>query len=230
MKKDNAQFTHDNSQLEEKLMRLLEMQEHPERYTEEEIRQLMADEECRKLYEQMVRATDALYGELKNEKIEELKNETTEELKEKNHFNLSIFQSFNSFRKLAAVFIGLLILSGITYAAIHYARSAKGNVDSQPQDTTAVASVPQSAVNTSIAAQDSIQLKPVVFEDAELATILREVATFYQYEVVYQNEASKHIRLYFTWNKKDKIEDIVETFNKFERIHITEENRKLIVR
>ena len=230
MKKDNAQFTNDNSQLEEKLMRLLEMQEHPERYTEEEIRQLMADEECRKLYEQMVRATDAIYGELKNEKIEELKNEKTEELKEKNHFNLSIFQSFNSIRKLAAVFIGLLILSGITYAAIHYARSAKGNVDSQSQDTTAVASVPQSAVNTSIAAQDSIQLKPVVFEDVELATILKEVATFYQYEVVYQHEASKHIRLYFTWNKKDKIEDIVETFNKFERIHITEENRKLIVR
>ena len=36
---------------EDKLQQLLEMQEHPEHYTEEEIRQLMADEECRQLYE-----------------------------------------------------------------------------------------------------------------------------------------------------------------------------------
>ena len=204
-------MTKDNSQLEEKLMRLLEMQEHPERYTEEEIRQLMTDEECRKLYEQMVRATDAVYSEKATAKRE------TPTLR-------------YSLKKLAAVFIGLLILSGITYAAIHYAYGSKGNSDSLPQDTTVVANVPQSAADTSLAAQDSTQLQPVVFEDAELATILNEVATFYQYEVVYQHEASKHIRLYFTWNKKETLEDVVETFNKFERIHITLENRKLIVR
>ena len=48
---------------EEKLQRLLEMQDHPERYTEEEIRQQMADEECRQLYEQMVRGADAVFAE-----------------------------------------------------------------------------------------------------------------------------------------------------------------------
>ena len=36
-------------QTEEKMRRLLEMQEHPERYTDEEIRQTMADEETRQL-------------------------------------------------------------------------------------------------------------------------------------------------------------------------------------
>ena len=46
-----------------RIQRLLEMQEHPERYTDEDIRQLMADEECRQLYEQMIRATDALFSE-----------------------------------------------------------------------------------------------------------------------------------------------------------------------
>ena len=48
----------------EKLLRILEMQEHPERYTDDELRQLMADEEYRQLYEQMVRATDAMYAAL----------------------------------------------------------------------------------------------------------------------------------------------------------------------
>ena len=49
-------------QTEEKLRRLMEMQEHPERYTDEEIRLLMADKECRQLYEQMVKAADAVYA------------------------------------------------------------------------------------------------------------------------------------------------------------------------
>ena len=76
---------------------------------------------------------------------------------------------------------------------------------------------------------DSTQTKPTVYEDAELATILNEIATFHQCEVVYKNEASKHLRLYFTWNKKVTIDDIIDTFNKFERIHITRDNKKLIV-
>ena len=195
---------------EEKLMRLLEMQEHPERYTDEEIRQLMADEEVRQLYEQMVRATDALYSE----KIEV-----------KSGFTIRYF-----LKKIAAVFIGLLILSGITYAAIHLSRSGRVDSTSATRDTTVVANVPQPNVNAPLAEQDSMLLKPVVFEDAELVTILNEVAAFYQYEVIYKQEAVKHVRLYFTWNKKEKIEDVVETFNKFDRIHITMDDRKLIVR
>ena len=72
-------------------------------------------------------------------------------------------------------------------------------------------------------------MKPVVYEDAELATILNEIATFHQCEVVYKSEAGKHIRLYFTWDQKATIDDIIGTFNKFERIHITRDNKKLIV-
>ena len=68
-----------------------------------------------------------------------------------------------------------------------------------------------------------------VKEVNELATILNEIATFHQCEVVYKSEASKHIRLYFTWDKKRSIDEIIDTFNKFERIHITRDNQKLIV-
>ena len=72
-------------------------------------------------------------------------------------------------------------------------------------------------------------LKIAAMEDAELATILSEIATFYQCEVVYKSEASNHIRLYFTWDKKATIDELIDTFNKFERIHITREDKKLIV-
>ena len=86
-----------------------------------------------------------------------------------------------------------------------------------------------STLNNPQVAQDSTIMKPIVYEDTELVTILNELATFYQVEPVFMKEETKHIRLYFTWYKKQTIDDIVDTFNKFERIHITREDKKLIV-
>lgn len=131
--------------------------------------------------------------------------------------------------KIAAMIIGVLMLSGITYAAIRYVRSSQEH-DTKTPETIAVVNSPGLAVDGPLAEQDSTKLEPVVFEDAELGTILREVADYYQYEVVYKNQKAKRVRLYFTWDKKAPIEDVIATFNKFERIHIENENRKLIVK
>ena len=203
---------------DEKLTRLLEMQEHPDRYTEEEIRQLMADEECRQLYNAMVRATDAIF-------MEKLNGQGVEP--EASPSKPSTLLSFSPvLRKIAAVAIGVLMLSGIAYAAVQIIRSQEAEVEKQ--EAVVSTNTQHQSANAQTPA-DSTQTKPTVYEDAELATILNEIATFHQCEVVYKNEASKHLRLYFTWNQKATIDDIVGTFNKFERIHITRDNKKLIV-
>ena len=99
----------------------------------------------------------------------------------------------------------------------------------QQQATEAIVSSKTQKVSHELAEQDSTLTKPVVYEDAELAVILNDMATFYQMEYVCKREDTKHIRLYFTWDKKQGIDDIINTFNKFERIHITRDNKKLIV-
>ena len=198
---------------EEKLTRLLEMQEHPERYTEEEIRQLMADEECRQLYEQMMRATDAMF--------------------EEKHYDVecnTLNTQHSKLFKIAAIFIGVLLFSGITYAAIHYVRNSFFDQSpSQVENVGSAVDSHHSNPDSQLAAQDSTQLKPVVFEDAELVNILKEVAAYYHYETVYKREDVKHIRLYFTWDKSMPVEEIVEMFNKFERIHITLKDSQMII-
>ena len=131
------------------------------------------------------------------------------------------------FLKIAAMFIGALMLSGIAYATIHIIQS--NSRSTQEEQTVVTAGSQLSTINSQLAEQDSTLHKPVVYEDAELATILYEMTTFYQCEVVYKSEASKHIRLYFTWDQKATIDELIGTFNKFERIHITRENKKLFV-
>ena len=128
--------------------------------------------------------------------------------------------------KIAAMFVGVLMLSGIAYAAYRMVGNIGGDYKSPTQETR-IANSRQQVTNEE--AKDSTVTKPIVYEDAELVTILNEIATFHQCEVVYKTEVSKHIRLYFTWDQKATLDDIIGTFNKFERIHITRDNKKLIV-
>ena len=129
-------------------------------------------------------------------------------------------------RKIAAMFVGLLMLSGIAYAAVHIISSHS----QKAQEAQTVATNAQRATpDAQTEAKDSTLMKPIVYEDTELTTILDDIATFYQVEPVYKNEATKHIRLYFTWDKKQTIDNIIDTFNKFERINITRHDKILIV-
>jgi hypothetical protein len=129
---------------------------------------------------------------------------------------------------MAALFIGVLILSGITYAAIHMISSNPQS--EQVNQTVAVDNTQPLTINAQQSASaDSTIIQPVVFENAELGRILQEIASFYQCEVVYKKEKTKRVRLFFTWDKKQSLDQVVETFNKFERFHIAKENQKLIV-
>lgn len=131
------------------------------------------------------------------------------------------------FLKIAAMFIGVLMLSGITYAAVQiFSSSSQRTVT---QQTEAIANTEEQKSNHELVGQDSTLAKPVVFEDAELGEILRQMASFYQVELVYKKKESQHIRLFFTWDKQQSLDDIIDTFNKFERIHMTRDNQKLIV-
>ena len=131
------------------------------------------------------------------------------------------------FLKIAAMIIGVLMLSGIAYATIHIISS--NSQQAQEEQTEATANSQSPTINASLAEQDSTLLKPRVYEDAELEVILDDIATFYQVEPVYKKETTKHIRLYFTWDKKQTLDNIIDTFNKFERIHITRYDKILIV-
>jgi hypothetical protein len=212
-----------------KTEQLLKMLEHPERYTELQWQDILADEECRELYEAMRLSADAFQMEDAKAKISAgLKDEEWQKFSMtydadsdgrtvRRHYSLS---------KIAALFVGVLMLSGIAYAAYRMAHHA-GDDSQKPVQELPMANSPQQVLIEEPA--DSVKQAPIVFENAELQTMLNEMATYYNYKVTFRSEAAKHIRLYFTWDKASKIEDVVATFNKFERIHVSIENQTLVV-
>jgi ferric-dicitrate binding protein FerR (iron transport regulator) len=196
---------------EEKLQRLLEMQEHPERYTEEEIHQLMTDEECRQLYEQMVRATDAIFSEKVTAK------ETT-----------AIAQQ-RRWIQVAAVFIGVLMLSGIAYAAIHIISNVGGNMKSPTQEARVSIQQPQRQNQATEEITDSIP-QTRIFENVPLDEMVSELASYYNKVADVQNAQAHDLRLYYKWKLKDKIEDVMDDLNHFDHVNLVLEDDKLIVK
>jgi ferric-dicitrate binding protein FerR (iron transport regulator) len=196
---------------EEKLQRLLEMQEHPERYTEEEIRQQMADEECRQLYEQMVRATDVIFSEKVTAK------ETTAIAPQRRWI------------QVAAAFIGVLMLSGIAYAAIHIISNVGVNMKSQPQETQVLSQQPQRPTQSIEKITDSIP-QTRIFENVPLDEVASELALYYNKVVDIQNAQAHDLRLYYKWERKDELESIVSDLNHFDHVNLVLEDDKLIVK
>ena len=177
---------------------LLRMTERPQDYTDEELQQLMSDPDMRAYYELMVKAEEGFtQRNTKRDKARRL-------------------------WKIAAMFVGIILLSGLTFAAVHIMRSEKTEVRSQ--ETEAVATSQPSTLNSQLPESDTIR----TFENAELQQILGELADHYHLEVDYRNEQSRHIRLYTKWNTSAPLSQMVERLNSFEKVSIRQTQNQII--
>ena len=69
---------------------------------------------------------------------------------------------------------------------------------------------------------DSLDLKPVVFDNTELGDVVSQLAAFYHVKVEFSKAESQHIRIFFNWDKTKTLKQNLEILNAFERIQITE--------
>ncbi len=131
--------------------------------------------------------------------------------------------------QIAAAFIGLLMLSGITYAAIHLVSSSRSQQAEMAADTTAVAPTLPTAVDSKLSAADSIP-QTRIFENAPLDEMITEIAQYYNKVADIESEEAHKLRLYYKWEPKDAIEDVVADLNHFDHVSLAIEDDKLIVK
>ena len=217
---------------EEKLKRLLEMQEYPERYTETEIHQLMADEECRMLYEQMVKATDVLFSEKaeKEGRSGDMETPTNNEKEGMRRLIVSTSQFLNpTQRKFAALFIGVLLLSGIAYAAIHFIgvnrQHSEDDLATPNREQPMLGSRQQNPQQST----DTLTIQPKLYDNVPLVDILTELSVYYNYKTFFRDDAARHLRLFYQWRPDYSLEKVVEMLNNFEALHCHLEGDTLFV-
>ena len=223
---------------EEKLMMLFDIQEHPERYTNEQIEDLLADEEANDLFQ--VQAMARMAGKkAKPEKVDV--DEAWKKFSECHQVESAKGAKTSSSRrkmKIAASIIGVVFLSGMAWATAIHQGWVKGF--SSSEESSHINKVEQTSASTSLSAdsvkaiamdmkKDSTDLKPMVFDNAELKDVLTLFASFYQVKVEYLNAEAQHVRLFFNWDKQRSLQQNIEILNAFDRINISYSNGTLKV-
>ena len=224
----------------DKFEKILDIIDHQEKYSDEEIREILQDEECRKLYQTMMEVDSALENSSPIINVDEewekfsqehqLQEEATQNAAQK-----AASHPITSWRKLAASIAGFVLISGIAFAAIHtYIKRSQ-----EPTQVTADAH-PEAIKSDSakqVAEKDSLihpkPEKPAIhktFENAAFEQMISEIASYYDLQVKFENNEDKTLRLYYEWDSHSSIENIVKELNQFENVNIELQQNELIVK
>ena len=200
----------------EKIQMLLDMQEHPENYSEQALETMLEDPDVRELMEATAQLKQAMTWE---ETGKEPVNTGAEWLRfAKTH--LADSAPRRGWLKVAATFIGVLFVTGMTFAAIHIVRM----VNSQKAETVQVEQPapvkPSTTTPADTVKTDTIAPKVIRYDEATLYKILTDMGEYYRLRVELRNEDAKTLRLFFQWNQRQEASKVLEQLNMFERIHL----------
>ena len=208
---------------------LLQMMEHPQAYSSDEWKQILLDDECRELYTLMSKTRSAIDSARVDEQITDEVIDDEWQQFEAQH---PVAQHQFSLRKMAASFIGLLLVSGIALATVHIVRQAQKPATPQPEQTVITDNTPDNTPDITpadILTADTIVGQSVTFDNVLFDKMLSEIAEYYYAEVVFQNEEARQLRFYFVWYQDQALDKVVETLNHFESVNIIMDDKKLIV-
>ena len=176
---------------------------HPEDYTDEQL-------------DQMLDETDVKVPDT-NEEWEEFRRKREEGRRKR----LPLL-------KIAAMFVGVLMLSGIAFATIHIVSHRAGGEDNQ-RNRSIIGSQTTITQPVPVILPDTIP-QPRIFENVPLDEIITEMALYYNKVVDIQNGQAHELRLYYKWDRQDDIGSIVEDLNHFDHVTLAVEGDRLTVK
>ena len=172
---------------DKKKQMFLDMQEHPEKYSEEQIESMM---------DELDQMSDI---------------ETAWQRFERNQMSAAK-QSSHRWLQIAASIIGVLMISGIVFAAWHL---SVRNDKKTPSDNVQI-----EKTLLPVEAQNGI----VRFDNVQLDSVLTVVANHYGRTLEFRNGSVRQFRFLIEWNREAPLDRFIELINNFEGIHVSEEN------
>ena len=209
--------------INDNIRQLLEMLDNPEAYTEQEIQDIInRDEDTRETYRMMAEAKRSSRQHQANKPID------VDAAWQK--FNQKIQPQQHSFgwMKIAASFIGVLLVSGIAFAAIQIVRYAQQNTPK----TEEVIYTPKPAnvtPNDTLTTDTIAAPQPIIYDNIPLEKMLPEIAAHYDAKVTFVNDEARQLRFRFVWNPQKGIDQVVSDFNQFERLTVKLKDNEITV-
>ena len=202
----------------DKIRLLLDMHEHPENYTDEQLASMLDDE----MQEHLATAKRALTD------IPEPDVDAEWQRFEREHFTPTHNRRW---LKVAAVIAGVLMLSAFTYAAIQAVRAHQPEIQQPMTEQVEKTDAPVATSSPTEAKDiDSVSTgQPVTFDNVALETIVGDIAARHQMQVEFRNEDARALRFYFVWQPDEDLDAVLERLNLFESVNISKEGNTIVV-
>ena len=246
---DYAEARKKSHEMQQRIEWLLELQEHPEQLTDEQLQQILADDEMRQLVQQLGLAKRAF-------KHDAIKSDTPDVDAEWEKFAASHTEALDALdegerlwvgdgtsgmrkprftlhlpsHKIAASFIGVLLASSIAFAAIQVVRNISTPKPQLPTTEQATDTKPVTSLPADTVKADTITTEPYIFNNVPLDSMLTAIATAHGVGVEFENDAARQLRFHFVWKREDSLSRVVEKLNTFEAVNIGMEDKTLVVR
>lgn len=195
----------------DKIERIIDMTEHPERYSQDELQKmLIEDDEGSRIYKTISEVNAAL-GMEKDVKMKHASSKTASRF----------------MQKVAAAIIGICLISGIAYAAVVIMKKP-----SAPEKTEVVAPAAPKTESSTVADTPVLSSSsPIVktYEDAPLSEIVSDIARVFSKQHAYRSDKAKTLRLYYRLDTRRGLEKNIEELNTFENINIEINGDTLVV-
>ena len=199
----------------ENIRQLLEMLDNPDAYTEQEILDIInRDEDTRETYRLMVAAKRSSRQRQADKPIDV--DAAWQKLNQKVHPKQHSF----GWMKIAASFVGVLLVSGIAFAAIQIVRYAQ-------QHTPRTEEVINTTKPANITPADTLPIdttavsQPIIYDNIPLEKMLSEISAHYDAKVTFVNDEARGLRFRFVWTPQKGIGQVVSDLNQFERLTVT---------
>ncbi len=163
-----------------------DMQEAPDKYSDLEIESMMDDLD-------QVPDVDKAWQQFESEEFFAEQSGKAERRVKSEEFATALpTMRFHSLlRKMAASFVGLLLVSGVAFAAIHIVRQYQKPEAPLAADTMAEANSSLFTLNSSLPADTIVKTEPVVFDNVTLDSIVKVIAAFHHLDMDLQNERQR---------------------------------------
>ena len=218
----------------ENIRQLLEMLDNPEAYTEQEIQDIInRDEDTCETYRMMVEGKRSSRQRQADKPIDV--DAAWQKLSEKLIVKSEDFATaspaakpYSTLMKIAASFIGVLLVSGIAFAAIQMVRYAQQDTP-KPEEVINTPK-PANITPTDTLTTDTIAApQPIIYDNIPLEKMLPEIAAHYDAKVTFVNDETRQLRFRFVWNPQKGINQVINDLNKFERLTVTLEDNQITV-
>lgn len=205
---------------------VLDIIEHPEKYSSEQMAEIMSEPETRYIYNLLCKTESAIKDSEEPDASSEWENFSNSRFVRPRR----VFSWFGSRAASIAAIVGTSIAAvaagiAVTISVIEHKSE---QIAESAAVSPSVATVPIDTI-TSMPDTVSASLTPVMFEDEPLEIIMKEVAKVYGVEVKFKDVNVASLHLYYKFDPSLTLNEVIEQLNTFKQINIRRNDNTLTI-